>query len=51
MPASFEFSAAVPTRLLIVEDDVRLCRLVKDYLETMGYCFMAHTGPAGLISR
>jgi DNA-binding response OmpR family regulator len=36
-------------RLLIVEDDIRLCRLVKDYLETMGYAVaMAHTGPAGL---
>jgi DNA-binding response OmpR family regulator len=38
-------------RLLIVEDDVRLCRLVKDYLEGMGYAVaMAHTGPAGLAS-
>jgi len=36
-------------RLLLVEDDVRLCRLVKDYLEGMGYAVaMAHTGPAGL---
>ena len=36
-------------RLLIVEDDVRLCRLVKDYLEGMGYSVaMEHTGPAGL---
>ena len=36
-------------RLLIVEDDVRLCRLVKEYLEPMGYAVaMAHTGPAGL---
>ena len=24
-------------RLLLIEDDVRLCRLVKEYLETMGY--------------
>jgi DNA-binding response OmpR family regulator len=38
-----------PPRLLIVEDDLRLCRLVKEYLETMGYAVaMAHTGPAGL---
>ena len=37
------------TRLLIIEDDVRLCRLVKDYLETMGYTVsMAHSGTAGL---
>jgi DNA-binding response OmpR family regulator len=40
---------AAPTRLLLVEDDVRLCRLVKQYLEPMGYgVSMAHTGPAGL---
>jgi DNA-binding response OmpR family regulator len=42
-------SYAVPARLLIIEDDVRLCRLVKDYLETMGYTVaMQHSGPAGL---
>lgn len=42
-------AAAQQPRLLIVEDDVRLCRLVKDYLEGMGYSLaMAHTGPAGL---
>jgi DNA-binding response OmpR family regulator len=40
---------AAPARLLIVEDDARLCRLVKDYLETMGYSVaMEHSGPAGL---
>jgi len=43
-----EIPAAAP-RLLLIEDDVRLCRLVKDYLENMGYSvFMEHTGPAGL---
>jgi DNA-binding response OmpR family regulator len=42
-------SANQQPRLLIIEDDVRLCRLVKDYLEGMGYSLsMAHTGPAGL---
>lgn len=42
-------AAESPTRLLLVEDDVRLCRLVKDYLEGMGYSVaMEHTGPAGL---
>jgi DNA-binding response OmpR family regulator len=42
-------SNPAPIRLLLVEDDVRLCRLVKDYLEGMGYAVaMAHTGPAGL---
>src|SRR5436305_5675236 len=41
--------ALSPTRLLLIEDDVRLCRLVKEYLETMGYALsMAHTGPEGL---
>jgi DNA-binding response OmpR family regulator len=38
-----------PIRLLLIEDDARLCRLVKDYLEGMGYAVsFAHTGPAGL---
>jgi DNA-binding response OmpR family regulator len=38
-----------PMRLLLIEDDVRLCRLVKEYLQGMGYAVsMAHTGPAGL---
>ena len=36
-------------RLLLVEDDVRLCRLVKEYLEGMGYSVaLAHTGPPAL---
>jgi len=36
-------------RLMLIEDDVRLCRLVKEYLEGMGYAVsLAHTGPAGL---
>ena len=38
-----------PPRLLLIEDDVRLCKLVKEYLEPMGYSVsMAHTGPDGL---
>src|SRR5262245_47321439 len=42
-------SAAGPSKLLIVEDDVRLCRMIKEYLEPMGYAVtVAHTGPAGL---
>jgi DNA-binding response OmpR family regulator len=41
--------AAEQTRLLIIEDDVRLCGLVKDYLNGMGYhVSMAHTGIDGL---
>ena len=36
-------------RLLVIDDDTKLCRLVKDYLETMGYeVALAHTGPEGL---
>jgi DNA-binding response OmpR family regulator len=39
----------VTTRVLIVDDDTKLCRLVRDYLEPMGYqVVMAHTGPTGL---
>ena len=35
--------------MLLIEDDVRLCHLVKDYLAGMGYAVsMAHSGPAGL---
>ena len=38
-----------PTRLLIVDDDVKLCRLVGDYLRPMGYeVVAAHTGTDGL---
>lgn len=42
--------AGDPTaRLLIVEDDQRLCRLVKEYLEGMGYhVSLAHNGVDGL---
>jgi DNA-binding response OmpR family regulator len=37
------------TRLLVIDDDRKLCRLIKDYLEPMGYeVEMAHTGPDGL---
>lgn len=47
MPAADSFPP--PMRLLLIEDDVRLCRLMKEYLEGMGYSIaMAHTGPAGL---
>src|SRR5215472_7579798 len=43
-----ELRAPAP-RLLLIEDDVRLCRLVKDYLENMGYSVaMQHSGPEGL---
>ena len=37
------------TRLLVIDDDKKLCRLIRDYLESMGYeVEAAHTGPDGL---
>src|SRR5437016_7001219 len=42
---------AVPggrTRVLVIDDDRKLCRLIRDYLEPMGYeVAVAHTGPDG----
>jgi DNA-binding response OmpR family regulator len=35
--------------VLVIDDDKKLCRLIKDYLEPMGYeVAAAHTGPAGV---
>ncbi|MCF7668943.1 MAG: response regulator transcription factor [Verrucomicrobia bacterium] len=37
------------TKLLVVDDDRKLCRLIKDYLEPMGYeVESAYNGPEGL---
>lgn len=37
------------TRLLVIDDDKKLCRLIRDYLEPMGYeVESAHSGPEGL---
>src|ERR1700743_3499770 len=37
------------TRVLVIDDDRKLCRLIRDYLEPMGYDVqMTHTGPEGL---
>lgn len=39
----------VATRVLMVDDDVKLCRLIKDYLGPFGYdVAFAHTGQEGL---
>ena len=47
MPA--ESYDAVKTRLLVVDDDKKLCRLIKDYLEPLGYDVVTvHTGRQGL---
>ncbi|HSI86359.1 MAG: response regulator transcription factor [Candidatus Methylacidiphilales bacterium] len=37
-----------PRRLLVIDDDRKLCRLLTDYLEPLGYVVAAvHTGPEG----
>ncbi len=42
-------AASGKTRVLMIDDDRKLCRLVRDYLEPMGYEMeLAHTGPDGL---
>src|SRR6266446_2382115 len=47
MPA--ESYDAVKTRLLVVDDDKKLCRLIKDYLAPLGYDVVTvHTGRQGL---
>lgn len=42
-------AAAPPaTRILVIDDDRKLCRLIKDYLDPLGYSIQAvHTGPEG----
>src|SRR5438067_6990592 len=42
-------AVALSTHLLLVDDDVKLCQLVRDYLEPLGFrVSSAHTGPEGL---
>jgi DNA-binding response OmpR family regulator len=37
------------TRVLVIDDDRKLCRLIKEYLEPLGYAVSAaHTGPDGV---
>ena len=44
-----ELPAFTPTRVLVVDDDVKLCHLIRDYLEPLGYeVAVAHNGPAGV---
>ncbi len=41
-------SANAAQRILVIDDDRKLCRLIRDYLEPMGYAVEAvHTGPEG----
>ena len=38
-----------PARLLVIDDDRKLCRLIADYLDPMGYAVTSvHTGPEGV---
>ena len=47
-PLAPEF-AATANRVLVIDDDRKLCRLIGDYLEPMGYVVTAvHTGPEGV---
>ena len=40
---------SVRTRVLVIDDDKKLCRLIADYLEPLGYDVLAaHTGPDGV---
>ncbi len=49
MTTQTQDEAAGRTRVLIIDDDRKLCRLIRDYLEPMGYdTELAHTGPEGL---
>ena len=46
---SDQSTEASPTRILVVDDDTKLCRLVRDYLKPLGYdVTVANTGPKGL---
>ncbi|MEW6304285.1 MAG: response regulator transcription factor [Verrucomicrobiota bacterium] len=46
--SSTSASPGAPTRVLVIDDDRKLCRLIKDYLDPLGYDVQAaHTGPEG----
>ncbi|MBI5801536.1 MAG: response regulator transcription factor [Verrucomicrobia bacterium] len=47
-PKSAAPISATDTRILLIDDDRKLCRLIKDYLDPLGYSVhAAHTGPEG----
>jgi DNA-binding response OmpR family regulator len=49
MSGQAEISSNPRTKVLIVDDDRKLCRLIRDYLEPLGYeVIAAYTGPEGL---
>ena len=48
-PAAAPASQASLPRVLVIDDDRKLCRLIRDYLAPMGYAVEAvHTGPEGV---
>jgi len=51
MAADAQTEASSGSRVLVIDDDRKLCRLLKDYLEPMGYAVsLVHTGPEGVES-
>jgi DNA-binding response OmpR family regulator len=47
-PASSDSASASPRRLLIIDDDRKFCRLLREYLDPFGYATSAaHTGADG----
>ncbi len=49
MPGPTESAANSRLKVLIVDDDRKLCKLIRDYLEPLGYeVSAAYTGPEGL---
>ncbi len=43
------FPSLAGAHLLLVDDNPKLCRMVKEYLEPLGYeVSLSHTGPDGL---
>ena len=48
-PQCPDLAASCVPGVLVVDDDVKLCRLIRDYLQPLGYeVTAAHTGPDGL---
>ena len=48
-PAEKPRGSFAKNRVLVIDDDRKLCRLIHDYLEPMGYAVeSAHNGPEGL---
>ncbi|MBI5774809.1 MAG: response regulator transcription factor [Verrucomicrobia bacterium] len=49
LPINSPAASAGRTRVLVIDDDKKLCRLIRDYLDPMGYeVTAAHTGPDGV---